>query len=334
VEHARPSTLQIVLMAIGLGLLIWAPLNFSPQSYEVRVMCLVLLFASLGVAWNFLGGLANRVSLGHAAFFGIGAYASTILQRTFDLSPWIGMLVGMVIAALFALLLSIPTFRLRGHYFALATLAAGEAMRVLANSWASLTEGPVGISVPFRMEDSLWMLQFRDVTPYYYVFLAVFVLVTALFWWVKASALGYRLRAVKENEEAAEVIGVDTYRAKLIALLISAVITAGLGTMYAQFQFFFDPDTVFGIAAISVRMALIAILGGVGTVFGPLIGAAFIIPLEELANTWFGGEAAGLSAFTYGVVLIVIILINPRGLIALFRDGFARLRGGRKEAAA
>ena len=328
-EHARPSPLQWALLAAGLALLVAAPLGLSPQSYEVRVMCLVLLFATMGVAWNFLGGLANRISLGHAAFFGIGAYASTILQRSFDLSPWIGMVVGMALAATFALLLSIPTFRLRGHYFALATLAAGEAMRVLANSWASLTEGPVGISVPFRPEGSLWMMQFSDFLPYYYLFLAAFVLVTALFWWVKVSALGYRLRAVKENEEAAEVVGVDTYRAKLIAILISAAITAAMGTFYAQFQFFFDPDTVFGVASISVRIALIAILGGVATVFGPLVGAAFIIPLEELANTWFGGEAAGLSAFAYGVVLIVIILINPRGLIALGRQAVRAAWGGR-----
>lgn len=307
--------LGIVVLALA-----GAPFFLDPQGYLIRVLCLMLLFAALGQAWNLVGGLANQISLGHAAYFGIGAYTSTILLKAFELSPWLGALAGMVLAALFALALSIPTVRLRGHYFALATLAAGEVMRVIANSWASLTGGPVGISVPFLAEDSLWMMQFRDVMPYYYLLLAAVLVVTAIFWRMKTSAIGYRLRAIKENEEAAEVIGVDTYRVKLIVSVLSAAITAWLGTLYAQFQFFFDPDTVFGIATISVKMALIAILGGVGSIFGPWVGAAFIIPMEEMANSYLGGRAAGLSQFAYGVILIVIILINPRGLIALAGD--------------
>ncbi len=302
------------------------PLVLDPRGYEMRVLCLVLLFAALGQAWNLVGGLANQISLGHAAYFGIGAYASTILQQVAGLSPWIGTLAGMALAALLALLLSVPTFRLKGHYFALATLAAGEAMRVIANSWSDLTGGPVGISVPFNPGSSVWMMQFQTVRPNYYIFLVTLILVTALFWRIKTGAMGYRLRAIKENEQAAEVIGVDTYRVKLVASLLSAAITAFLGTLYAQFQFFFDPDTIFGLAAFSVKMALVAILGGVGTVAGPLIGAAFIIPMEELANSYFGNSAAGLSQFAYGIVLVAVILVNPYGIVALF----ARLRGGRR----
>ncbi len=319
-SYAGPIFLAAVVAALVL-----APLGLDPQGYEIRVMCLMLLFASLGQAWNFVGGLANRISLGHAAYFGIGAYGSTILLNAVGLSPWIGSLAGMAVAALFALALSVPTVRLQGHYFALATLAAGEVMRVLANSWAGLTGGPVGISVPFSPEPSFWMMQFRNVAPNYYIFLGALLVITAIFWRVKHGAMGYRLRAIKENEQAAEVIGVNTYRVKLITSVLSAAITAFLGTLYAQFQFFFDPDTVFGIATISVKMALIAILGGVGSVFGPWVGAAFIIPMEELANSYFGSRAAGLSQFSYGVILIVIILINPRGLIALANGIRARL---------
>ena len=304
------------------------PLALDPMGYEMRILCLVLLFAALGQAWNLVGGLANQISLGHAAYFGIGAYASTILQQTAGLSPWIGTLVGMALAALLALILSGPTFRLKGHYFALATLAAGEAMRVIANSWSGLTGGPVGISVPFSPGSSFWMMQFETVRPNYYIFLAALIAVTVLFWRIKVSAMGYRLRAIKENEQAAEVIGVNTYRVKLIASLLSAAVTALLGTLYAQFQFFFDPDTIFGLASFSVKMALVAILGGIGTIAGPLIGAAFIIPMEEFANSYFGNSAAGLSQFAYGLVLIVVILINPYGLVALF----TRLRRGRRPA--
>jgi branched-chain amino acid transport system permease protein len=296
----------------------------------MRILCLVLLFAALGQAWNLVGGLANQISLGHAAYFGIGAYASTILQPAIGLSPWLGAFVGMGLAALLALLLSVPTFRLKGHYFALATLAAGEAMRVIANSWSSLTGGPVGISVPFNPGSSFWMMQFQTVLPNYYIFLAALVVVTAIFWRIKTGAMGYRLRAIKENEEAAEVIGVNTYRVKLYASLLSAAITAFLGTLYAQFQFFFDPDTIFGLATFSVKMALVAILGGVGTVAGPLIGAAFIIPMEEFANSYFGNSAAGLSQFAYGAVLIIVILINPYGLVALFNRLREGRRGGRR----
>lgn len=320
---------KIAILGTVVGLLAVAPLLLDPQGYEIRILCLMLLFAALGQAWNIVGGLANRISLGHAAFFGIGAYSSTILQHSHGLSPWIGGLVGVVLAIAFALALSIPTVRLKGHYFALATLAAGEVMRVSANSWSSLTGGPVGISVPFIRGDSYWMMQFTSVRPNYYFFLVALLVVTAVFWWIKTSALGYRLRAIKENEEAAEVIGVDTFRAKLIASVVSAALTAFLGTLYAQFQFFFDPDTIFGVAYFSVKMALIAILGGVGTVFGPWVGAAFIIPMEEFANSYFGASAAGLSQFAYGVILIVVILLNPRGLIALASDLRDRLR--RKE---
>lgn len=323
------STRNIMLLGAVVLLLTVAPFLLDPQGYGLRILCLMLLFAALGQAWNIVGGLANRISLGHAAFFGIGAYASTILQHSHGLSPWIGGVVGVFLAVVFALLLSVPTVRLRGHYFALATLAAGEVMRVSANSWSSLTGGPVGISVPFIRGDNLWMMQFSTVRPNYYFFLAALLIVTAVFWWIKTGAIGYRLRAIKENEEAAEVIGVDTFRVKLIASVISAAMTAFLGTLYAQFQFFFDPDTIFGIAYISVKMALIAILGGVGTVFGPWVGAAFIIPMEELANSYFGASAAGLSQFAYGVILIAVILLNPRGLIALGADLRARL--SRKE---
>ncbi|MDF1749542.1 MAG: branched-chain amino acid ABC transporter permease, partial [Alphaproteobacteria bacterium] len=290
-----------------------------------------MLFAALGQAWNIVGGLANQISLGHAAYFGIGAYTSTILLRVLDLSPWLGGLFGMLLAVLFALLLSIPTVRLKGHYFALATLAAGEAMRVIANSWSSVTGGPVGISVPYVREGSLWMMQFGTVLPNYYLFLVALVVVCLIFWKIQTGALGYRLRAIKENEQAAEVIGVDTYRAKLIASTVSAALTAFLGTLYAQFQFFFDPDTVFGVATISVKVALIAILGGVGTLLGPLVGAVFIIPMEEFANSYFGNSIAGLSQFAYGVILVVIILLNPRGLVALIQQLKNRLfsKGGR-----
>lgn len=327
----RYSPLLLAFLAAVIAVLAFLPLGLDPYGYVLRIMCLMLLFGALGQAWNLVGGLANQISLGHAAYFGIGAYSSTILFNLYELSPILGGLVGMLLAAIFALVLSLPTLRLRGHYFALATLAAGEVARVIANSWTSLTGGPVGISVPYRPDGGWWTLQFSTVLPNYYIFLGAFLIISLIFWLVKTSAFGYRLRAIKENETAAEVVGVDTYRVKLMASLLSAVLTAAMGTLYAQFQFFFDPDTIFGLAAFSVKMALIAILGGVGTVFGPWLGAVVIIPLEEMANSYLGNSLAGLSQFAYGVLLIVVILLNPHGLISLLQSMKSKILG-RKES--
>ncbi|WEX08064.1 branched-chain amino acid ABC transporter permease [Chelativorans sp. AA-79] len=304
------------------------PLFLDPFGYAIRVLTLALLFAALGQAWNIVGGLANQISLGHAAFFGLGAYTSTLLLIHFSVSPWLGMFAGALVAAIAAYLLSFPTMRLRGHYFALATLAFGEVLRIIAISWSDVTGGPVGLSVPFAMEDSFALLQFRSTLPYYYIILGALVLISCVFLAIRHSALGYRLRAVKENVEAAEVIGVDTTRVKIIAAVVSAALTAVLGTLYAQFNYFFDPDAVFGIVPVSIRAAIVTILGGTGTVMGPIVGAFFIIPVEELANSYLSSQMAGLSQLAFGLVLIVVILIQPRGILVLIRDGAARFRKG------
>jgi branched-chain amino acid transport system permease protein len=304
------ATLAVVAAALV------APLWLDPQGYPLRVLTLVLLFAAMGQAWNLIGGLGNQVSLGHAAFFGVGAYTSTILLNTFGITPWVGMFVGGALGVLMGLVIGYPTFRLSGHYFALATLAAGEVMRIIANSWRDLTGGPRGISVPL-LGESATMFQFRLTTPYYYIMFAALLLVSLVFWRIERGRTGYFLRALKEHQDAAEVIGVDTFQVKLRVMLLSAFLTALLGTLYAQFQYFFDPDSVFGVASVSVRMALIAIVGGVGALWGPMIGAAFLVPAQEIANTLLGNSAAGISQLFYGVLLVAVILVNPRGLIAL-----------------
>ncbi|MEZ5785177.1 MAG: branched-chain amino acid ABC transporter permease [Xanthobacteraceae bacterium] len=294
-----------------------APLLLEPRGYWIRVLAFTILFAAMAQAWNIVGGLANQISLGHAAFFGIGAYTSTILLAKFGVSPWIGLFAGGVLGAATALLIAIPTMRLQGHYFALATLAFGEVMRVVANVWTSLTGGPVGLSVPFMPPDFI-MYSFKTTVPHVYILLVALIIVTVVFELIRRSAMGYRLRAIKENQDAAEVIGVDTTKVKLQAAVISGGLMAMLGTLYAQLAVFFDPDTVFGIASISIRVALIAIIGGVGTAAGPILGAIFILPLEELANHFLSAQAAGLSQFVYGLILIAVILLRPRGLITLF----------------
>jgi branched-chain amino acid transport system permease protein len=285
------------------------------------------LFAAMAQAWNIIGGLANQTSLGHAAFFGIGAYTSTILLLKFGLSPWIGMLVGGVFGGLAAFIIAIPTMRLQGHYFALATLAFGEVMRVIANVWVSLTGGPGGTSIPFS-PPSFVGYSFKLLLPHTYIAIAALVVATLIFEWIQRGAMGYRLRAIKENPSAAEVIGIDTTRVKLQAAVISGALMAMLGTLYVQVAVFFDPDTVFSAAGISIRVALIAILGGLGTAIGPILGAFFIIPLEELMNEWFSSSAAGLSQLIFGLILIVVILWRPHGFVTVFRSLRAKFSGG------
>jgi branched-chain amino acid transport system permease protein len=302
------------------------PLLLNPTGYWIRVLTFTLLFAAMAQAWNLIGGLANQTSLGHAAFFGIGAYTSTLLLVKFGISPWIGMFAGGVLGGLAALMIAIPTMRLQGHYFALATLAFGEVMRVIANVWAPLTGGPGGLSVPFK-PPSVFGYSFKQLLPHAYIALAALIIVTVIFETIRRSAMGYRLCAIKENPAAAEVIGIDTTKVKLQAAVISGVLMAMLGTLYAQVAVFFDPDTVFSAATISIRVALIAILGGVGTAVGPILGALFIIPVEELMNDLFSSGAAGLSQLIFGIILIAVILWRPRGFITVFDSLMARFAG-------
>jgi branched-chain amino acid transport system permease protein len=307
------------------------PLLLDPRGYWIRVLTITLLFAAMAQAWNIVGGLANQISLGHAAFFGIGAYTSTVLLLKFGISPWLGMLAGGALGGLAAFIIAIPTMRLQGHYFALATLAFGEVMRVIANVWTSLTGGPGGLSIPF-VPPSFAAYSFKMLRPHAYIALVALIVVTAIFQAIRRGAMGYRLRAIKQDVAAAEVIGIDTTRVKLQAAVISGTLTAMLGTLYAQVAVFFDPDTVFAIAGISIRIALIAIIGGIGTAAGPILGAFFIIPLEEIMNDLLSSRAAGLSQLVFGVILILVILWQPRGFINVVTSLRARLsRGGRHD---
>ncbi|MFL9925766.1 branched-chain amino acid ABC transporter permease [Herbaspirillum lusitanum] len=299
----------------------------NPAGYPVRILCLVLLAASLGQCWNIVGGLANQISLGHAAFFGIGAYASTILQIKWGISPWLGIPFGMLLASLAALLISLPTMRLKGPYFALATLAFGEACHILAVSFPKVTGGPQGVSIPF-IGNSLGMLQFRNAGGYVSVFVAFFVIVCGVYLLMSQGRIGFYLRAIRENEEAAEMSGVNTLRVKLTGSMVSASLTAVVGALFAQFTSFFDPDSVFSVTGISIRAALIAIVGGVGTLSGPVLGAIFVVLIEELLSAYFSNQAAGVAPFIFGVVLIMVVLIRPQGLSSI--KGFSFRRGEQK----
>jgi branched-chain amino acid transport system permease protein len=264
-----------------------------------------------------VGGFAGQLSLGHAAFFGIGAYTSTLLFLSFNISPWIGMLAGGALAAAVAFAIGYPSFKLRADYFALATIAFAEVVRLVSVYWRSLTGGSMGLAIPF--EPGWGNMVFHGKLVYYYIGVVLMGLVILVSYLISKSIFGFYLAAIKEDEDAAEASGVTAHKCKLLAAMISAFITAVCGVYYAQYLLFIEPIGVFPLF-LSIQLALIAVIGGIGTVWGPVIGAFLIIPLNELLRGWLGGAFHGLSFVIYGMVLILVVTFMPNGIIAWFAE--------------
>jgi branched-chain amino acid transport system permease protein len=265
-----------------------------------------------------MSGYTGQFSFGHAAFFGIGAYATIILIREFGISPWIGMLVGSVVAAAYGLLIGALTFRydLEGHYFALATLAFAVLLRFVFNNVAELGSAS-GFFKPlprtYADGPGLAAFQFLEPISYYYVILAFLVIISAISWVVHDSKLGLHLFAIRENEDAAAAVGVPTYQYKLLGISLSAFLTAWPGAFWAMYFDTIRPDTVFDLL-VNVEILLPAIVGGVGTVLGPIVGSFVVTPVSELARQSF--ELEGLNTIIYGFILILIVLYSPRGVVS------------------
>lgn len=283
-----------------------------------RLGALVLLAAIGASAWNLVGGYAGQVSVGHAVFFGAGAYAAIAGYMHFGLPPIAGAPIGAAVAVLIAAVIGVPTLRLSGHYFSMATIAVAELVRVLVTNWEWVggAQGITGPAVPRTVLD----LSFTSAMPYYYLFLAVLAALLFTTWRIEQSRMGFYLRAIKDSERAARSLGVAAGRHKLYAYMLSAGLTAVAGSLYAVMFGFIDPESGFGIL-ISVKMLIMAALGGAGLLFGPLVGALILVPLEEISNSLLGGRGAGLTFVVYGAIIVVIARFLPSGLLALFRRG-------------
>jgi branched-chain amino acid transport system permease protein len=299
----------------ALVLLVVAPPLLPP--YFLEILISVLLFGYLGAAWNILGGYAGQFSFGHAAFFGIGAYTSTLLFLRLGVSPWLGMLAGGVLAAAFGLAAGYLSFRygLRGPYFSLVTLAFAEMLRVVAVNTRAVGSS-LGLVIPSR-DAAPWHFVFGGKLPYYYVILAMALAALWVTRRVERSKLGYSLQAIRENEEAAEAAGVDALGMKLRAMAISSFMTALGGTFYAQYFAYIDPAITFG-PSVSIQGLLQAIVGGAGTVLGPVLGAFVLTPVSELARALMRGRA-GVDVMLYGAILILVISFLPHGLMGWLR---------------
>jgi len=304
------------LVVIGFAVIVAWPLVVHDVFLQ-RVGALVLLAAISASAWNLLGGYAGQVSIGHAVYFGAGAYASLVVYTQFGWPPIAGAPVGVAVSMAISLVVGTPTFRLRGHYFSMATIAAAELIRILASNWP-LVGAAVGLMGP-PVPRSVWDLSFISPIPYHYLFLAVLVVLLGLTWHMQRSRMGYYLAAIRDGDRAAASLGVPVLRYKLYALLLSAAFTSLAGSLYAVMVGFADPDSTLGIL-VSVKMVIVAALGGAGSLFGPLVGAVILIPLEETTNALFGGGGTGITFIVYGAIILVIARFQPGGIAALWNS--------------
>lgn len=303
---------------------IWVPLLVllflpwtSTNIHFHHVLIMFMLFASLSQAWNFIGGFAGQVSFGHATFFGIGAYASLVLLKKFDLSPWAGMLVGGGLSVIVAVIVGYPVFKLKGHYFAISTFAVAEIFERLFNNW-DFVEGAIGLPAPVLPEGLINFMWYKTKIPYFYIVFILFVGVLLLAFKIDRSRMGFYFRAIKQSHEAAEGLGIDTTRYKMLAMIISAFLTAICGAFYAQYILYIDPPSVLSLD-ISIKIVLIAVLGGAGTILGPILGAAILIPLSEYSRILLGGTGKGVDLIVFGALILIISVFQPQGMAGFFK---------------
>ncbi len=305
----------VVLVILAAGALVFPALFTLPYHRDLAIR--VLLYAMLAQAWNILAGYCGQVSLGHAVFFGTGAYTSSALQMHWGVNPWIGLVVGVAVSVALSQAIGYPCFRLRGHYFAIATIAIGEIIHTLAINWEFIG-GARGLTLPIQ-QDSLLAFQFSGTKfIYYYLVLALAVVCFATTWWIERSRIGYYLRAIREDTDAARSVGVPVTKYKLIAMAISAGFVSIGGSFYAQYVLYLDPDSVFPLA-LSILVCLLTVVGGVGTLWGPLVGTALMIPLSEFTRIKFGGTGSGVDLIIYGGLLTAVAVFQPTGLVGLVR---------------
>jgi len=305
---------QISVSTVVMILLIVYPLVVR-GSFPVHVMILVFLFGMMGVAWNIIGGFAGMFSFGQVAFFGIGAYTSSFLLTTYHVNPWIGLLAGGVLAAIAAAAIGIPCSNLRGHYFAIASIAFAEIVRIHFNNW-KLIGAAEGLTLPMLPESFRNFMFHSTKAPYYYIILGFLVASLMVCSWVSTSRMGFYFRAIKESHEVAKVLGINFVQYRLAAIMISAFLTAMAGTFYAQYILYLDPESVL-ILPISVQIVLVSMLGGAGSIMGPVIGAAILIPISEVTRVWLGYKGTGIDMIVYGTLIMLISVYQPKGVWGL-----------------
>lgn len=319
VRTSKITTTTIFLIAC-LALACIAPLLIKEPSHQ-NLAILMLMAAQLGVAWNILGGYAGQISLGQAAFYGLGAYTSTLLFAKWGINPWFAMLAGGMLAAGISLIIGWSCFRLKGHYFSMATIAVAEIIQIIFTNW-EFAGSAVGLTIP--MDHEGWgAFIFSSKMPYYYIALGLLLVTLLANYAVEKSFLGYYFRAIKDEPDAAKSLGVNLSRYKQIAFAISSFFTALGGSLYAQKELYIDPGSVLH-TGLSIKMALVSILGGVGTLFGPIVGAGVLTFIEEGTRMLFGGSGRGTDLIIYAALIVVIAVYYPTGALGWIKTFTAR----------
>lgn len=301
-----------LFLASVLAVLLLLPLLLD--KYELGIFVMIFFYAYLGQSWNVLTGYTGHISLGHALYIGIGAYTSTYLAQAFGLSPWIGMWVGALVAVVVAFCLGYLGFRfgLRGVYFVILTIAFAEITRLVVSHIAALGSFS-GIFLDFK--PSFSNFQFTGNIPYYYIALGFMIFSVIAVRLIETSKLGRFMVAIREDEDAAQALGVNAFKYNMIAIAISASMTSLAGTFYANYIFYIHPDSLFGMG-LSIELILRPIIGGLGTIFGPVIGSFILTPLSEITRAYFAkGGLEGLHLIIYGILAILVVLFMPKGII-------------------
>ncbi len=324
---------------------------FVQNPYLLHIMILIFLSTIMGESWNILGGYTGQYSVGHAAYFGTGAYATMMMLQFRQVAPWYGVWVGLAAALVVALVIGSICFRLRGPYFVLASIAVAEILRLCTLNLPSLTNGAEGILAtglpPFTIGGTV-ITDFSTKIPFYYIGLALAPLTILVTWLVQHSKLGYFFQAIREDQDAAHSLGISLTLYKNIALVISAMLTSLAGSFYAIYVGFVDPPTVMALD-ISVQIVLICIIGGIGTIFGPVIGSLVLVPLSEALrsnliaslifktglvspDSKFGGflndNLAHAHALIYGILVVIVILFMPEGVLGFLKKLAVKRKGG------
>lgn len=300
-----------IIIAIVLALV---PL-FLHNAFYLQIVLMAIMFGALGTCWNMVGGFLGRISFGHAVFIGLGGYTTLLLLQNFHISPILGIPAGAILSAFIAWAVGGPTLRLSGHYFAMATIALLQiGLLVFTNlSWAG---GAEGVMAPIA--DNAWLLLFRSKVPYYLIAIVLALLTFFVTLLLTRSRAGYYWRAINGDEGAARSLGVPTDRYKMLAFVISAALTGMWGGFFALYVGFIDPDSMFNLTT-SVEMVLVALLGGVGTLVGPWLGAALLLPLSQVTNALWGGSGLGLDLLIFGFAILLVTMFLPGGLVTLGR---------------
>ena len=333
-NKGKRSSIRIVLPVLCILVFIVIPVIFRNPAF-LQLMVLVLLYAYLTTSWNLVGGFAGVLPLGHTLFAGIGAYTSTLLFIELGLTPWVGMFVGAFLAMVAGILIGLPTLKLRGAYFALSSIAFLEGFRVVTENTKVLfgvkINGPQGLLLPLK-GNSLYYFQFDNKIWYYYVILIMTAIVLYITYKVSVSRLGYYLMAGGEDKEAAEALGVNVFRCKMIAMMMSTFLTALGGTFYAQLVRYIYPRGIMNLE-FAFEIAFIAIVGGRGTIAGPILGSFLLVPVAELTRIYLGGSYLGIHLVVYGIVLMLVMIFEPRGitepLTKVYNNILDRFEGGR-----